>query len=137
MMWKTIKIVFGSLVAAGFLFSVSLVCFQGYAKHNASRYYDTKYIPIKHYNYIHADSPFDSNLYKFLTNKGKVITVSQDWFRTGIIRKSDFPDKKHPYGSTSMVLKQTKPKCQLPSYVRLMLGKPINKLIITKYKYDE
>ena len=137
MMRKTIKIAFGSLVTTGFLFSISLVCFQGYAKHNASRFYDTRYISIKHYNYIEADSPCDSNFYKFLTNKGQVITVSKDWYRTSVTRKSDFPSKKHPYGSTSMVLKQVTPKRKFPSYVRLMLGKPINKLIITKYKYDE
>lgn len=136
-MWKIVKIAFGSLVTAGFLFSVSLVCFQDYAKHNASRYYDTKYIPVRHYSYIEADSACGSNFYKFLTNKGKVITVSDDWFRTGVTHKKDFPSKKHPYGSTSMVLKQVTPKRQLPSYVRFMLRKPINKLIITKYKYDE
>lgn len=136
-MWKVVKIAFGSLIMAGFLFSVSLVCFQHYAKHNASRYYDTKYIPIKHYNYIEADSAHDPNFYKFLTNKGKVITVSEDWFRTSVTHKKEFPSKKHPYGSTRMVLKQVKPKHKLPSYVRFMLGQPTNELIITKYKYDK
>lgn len=136
-MWKIVKIVFGSLVTANFLFSVSLVCFQHYAKHNASRYYDTKYIPIKHYNYIEADSAHNSNFYKFLTNKGKIITVPDDWVATSVTHKNNFPNKKHPDGSTSMVLKQVTPKRQLPSYVRFMLRKPINKLIITKYKYDE
>lgn len=136
-MWKVVKIAFGSLIMAGFLFSVSLVCFQGYAKHNASRYYDAKYIPVRHYSYIEADSAYDSNFYKLLTNEGKTITVSQDWYRTSITHKKDFPSKKHPDGSTSMVLKQVTPKRQLPSYVRFMLRKPINELIITKYKYDE
>lgn len=137
-MWKVVKIALGSLVTAGFLFSISLVFFQGYAKYDASRYYyDTKYIPIKHYSYIEADSAFDSNFYKLLTNEGKVITVSDDWFRTSITHKKEFPSKKHPYGSTRMVLKQVKPKHKFPSYVRFMLGKPTNELIITKYKYDE
>ena len=136
-MWKVVKIAFGSLVMASFLFSVRLVCFQHYAKHNASRYYDTKYIPIKHYNYIEADSAYDSNFYKFLTNKGKVITVSEDWFRTSVTHKKEFPSKKHPYGLTRMVLKQVKTKHKLPSYVRFMLGRSTNELIITKYKYDK
>lgn len=136
-MWKIVKIVFGSLVTAGFLFFVSLVCFQGYAKHNASRYYDAKYIPVRHYSYIEADSAYDSNFYKFLTNKGKVITVSDDWFRTSVTHKKEFPSKKHPYGSTRMVLKQVKPKHKFPSYIRFMLGQPTNELIITKYKYDK
>lgn len=131
-MWKIVKIVFGSLITAGFLFSVSLVCFQHYAKHNASRYYDTKYIPVKHYSYYKSDLT-----YKLLTNKGKVITVPDHWVATSVTHKNDFPSKKHPDGSTSMVLKQAKPKRKFPSYVRFMLGQPINELIITKYKYDE
>src|SRR5699024_4681263 len=136
-MWKVVKIAFGSLIMAGFLFSVSLVCFQHYAKHNASRYYDTKYIPIKNYNYIEADSAHDSKFYKFLKNKWKVITVSEDWFKTNVTKKKEYQSKKHPYGSTRMVLKQVKPKHKLQSYVRFMLGQPTNELIITKYKYDE
>lgn len=130
--WKTIKIVFYSCMAIVISFIISATCFQAYAKHNVNRYYDIKYIPVKHYSYYKSDLT-----YKLLTNKGKVITVPDDWVATSVTHKNNFPNKKHPDGSTSMVLKKAKPKRKLPSYVRFMLGQPTNELVITKYKYDE
>lgn len=82
--WKIIKIVFYSCMTIVISFIISATCFQAYAKHNGNRYYDVKYIPVKHYSYYKSDLT-----YKLLTNKGKVITVPD----TSVTHKKTFQTK--------------------------------------------